>query len=159
MKQIKGNLLAEFYSCHLDAIGTCCNCHKNFGAGIAKQIKQEFPEAYKADCDWNQPPHHRLGKATHAKINLVDRIGYIFNLYGQLNYGKGRQVNYEALYTSLCEMKKELSILLPNQVIKVGFPKKMASDLAGGSWRIVEKMIEVVFDSPEFEVTIVEFDV
>jgi hypothetical protein len=40
---------------------------------------------------------------------------------------------------------------------QLGVPYKMASDRAGGDWRIVEAMLESVFDSTSIEVVVVEY--
>lgn len=45
MKSIRGNLLALARSGRFDVIVHGCNCRHAMGAGIAKQIKDSFPEA------------------------------------------------------------------------------------------------------------------
>ena len=49
MKSIRGNLLALARSGRFDVIVHGCNCRHAMDAGIAKQIKAAFPEAYAAD--------------------------------------------------------------------------------------------------------------
>lgn len=154
MREIKGDLLEFFENGFLDAIGHCCNCRSNMGAGIAKSIKLNFPEAWDADKRLITSSEERLGRYSSAEFGC----GIIFNLYGQFGYGAGRQVNYEALYTALVGMRDHLSFLSSKTTWRVGFPKLMASALAGGDWRIVSAMIESVFDEDKFEVTIVDFN-
>jgi O-acetyl-ADP-ribose deacetylase (regulator of RNase III) len=44
MKTVKGDLLALAKEGKFDIIVQGCNCHNVMGAGLAKQIKEEFPE-------------------------------------------------------------------------------------------------------------------
>ncbi|MGJ4995019.1 hypothetical protein ACQR0Z_11425 [Bradyrhizobium sp. HKCCYLS3077] len=49
MKIIKGDLIKLALDGHIDVIVHGCNCQCTMGAGIAKSIKDIFPEAYAAD--------------------------------------------------------------------------------------------------------------
>ena len=48
MKTLKGNLLNSFEK-DFNVILHGCNCFSTMGAGIAKQIAEKYPEAYRAD--------------------------------------------------------------------------------------------------------------
>ena len=50
MKYIKGDLIKLALIGNFEVIAHGCNCMCTMGAGIAKTIKSEFPEAYQADC-------------------------------------------------------------------------------------------------------------
>ena len=50
MKYIKGDLIKLALTGNFEVIAHGCNCMCTMGAGIAKTIKSEFPEAYQADC-------------------------------------------------------------------------------------------------------------
>ena len=51
MKLIKGDLIQLAKNGEFDVIIHGCNCFCTMGAGIAKTIKDIFPEAYKADLN------------------------------------------------------------------------------------------------------------
>jgi O-acetyl-ADP-ribose deacetylase (regulator of RNase III) len=155
MKHIKGNLLDELEQGNVQAIGHCCNCQRTMGSGIALQLKKRWPEVYEADLNYMALPADRLGNISIADLD-TDQV--VYNLYGQLFYGSGkREVSYEGIYAALKKMRNDCYV---RGLIKVGFPLLMASDRAGGDWRIIAKMIEVLFEEPNsnFQVTIVEYD-
>ena len=85
IKIIDGNLL-DFPN-DINAIAHSCNTRNIMSAGIAKQIKDRYPEAYEADTkaydteyDKDGQYVHWLGKFSKAEIN--DRK-YIYNMYTQ----------------------------------------------------------------------------
>jgi O-acetyl-ADP-ribose deacetylase (regulator of RNase III) len=65
----------------------------------------------------------------------------IANLFGQYNYGKGVQVDYEALENSLMELKK----FAKENNLSVGIPYKIGCGLAGGDWKRTKSIIEKIF--------------
>ena len=87
IKTIKGNLLGfsqllgetdrdlDTYV-GINAKAHSCNCRMIMGVGIAKQIKNRYPEAYQADVnftgndDENGQYIHPLGNFSKAEINL-----------------------------------------------------------------------------------------
>lgn len=118
------------------------NCQKTMGAGIAKQIKQKYPEAYRADCRFSigLPPHAKLGQFSWAQA--ADGR-YIVNLYGQLYYGRNtQQTDYNALSSALQQAFHWAKTNFPNPVI--GLPKGMGCNNAGGDWNVVYGIIETV---------------
>jgi len=145
LKVITGNLLTAFQEGKVNTIGHQCNCFSEMGAGIAKQIKLQFPGAYEVDQAWAASPEERLGKITYWN----DGDKRIFNLYGQFHYGVGvRQTDYDALKNSMTLMLEEIKEAERNnpeyQAI-IGFPYMIGCGLAGGDWAVVEKIIEDVF--------------
>lgn len=155
LKQVKGDIFQYLQSGEIEAMGHCCNCQANFGAGIALTVKNLYPEVYERDRTHHS--YHKknsisqLGTMSFEKTN----DGIIYNLYGQEYYGGNRPMDYEMIYTAL---EHTLDDAKYRQIKSIGFPMKMASDRAGGDWRIIEKMIEVVFEKSEIEVVIVEYD-
>ena len=90
-----------------------------------------------------------------VSLALIDDDKAIFNLHSQNLYGRGsRFLNYEALYEALDAVRFSLE----ETPTIIGIPFRMGSDRAGGDWRIVEKMIEVIFDGSPHEIIIVEYD-
>ena len=150
MKYIKGNLLTELEEGRIQAAGHCCNCMKNMGSGIALAFKQKWPQVFQADLDYTDLPANRLGKITYTDIGAEK---YVYNLYGQVYYGGGRNLNYEGIYSALINMRDDCE---RKRITNVGFAYKTGCDRAGGDWRIVSNMIEVIFEDEDIAVTIVE---
>jgi O-acetyl-ADP-ribose deacetylase (regulator of RNase III) len=163
----EGNLLTHT---RVQAIGHQANCQNTFGSGIARAIKEMYSEAYEIDCISAAKKKNTLGLWSAAEIPLVDgyvnrhgnKISRIYNLYGQ-NLGtiKGlerrvRMTDYEALYSALESVADSLNLGGDKMPPIIGFPYLMGSDLGGGRWEIVQRLIEVAFDGYENEVIIVK---
>jgi len=156
----EGNLLTS------REIGCCAhqaNCQNTFGSGIARTIREMYPDAYKADCDATKANTNILGNFSVGYIpadNNPSSISRIYNLYGQNLFGKGtRQTNYDALYSALEGMANDLienDMDLP--VPPVGFPYQMGSFRGGGSFDIVSRLIEVAFDDYPNDVIVYRLD-
>jgi O-acetyl-ADP-ribose deacetylase (regulator of RNase III) len=125
---LKGDLLES----NCGVIAHQANCFKTFGAGLAKQIKMVYPEAYTADINFPVPTKDRLGKIS----SVVARNGVlIFNLYGQ--YGVSRTVaktNPVAFELAVTLMLFDLQSRNITSDVKVGLPFKIGCGLGGGDW-------------------------
>ena len=161
LKYIEGNLLLDKT---VDVIGHQANCQNTFGSGIARTIKEMYPEAYAADTQAAKERRNVLGDYSTAFIEHNPhgtKLKYIFNLYGQ-NLGtdrtklNNRNTNYEALYSALQKMSLGLSTWQDTCEYTVGFPYLMGSALGGGDWRIVSRLIEVAFSDYKGDVLIVK---
>ena len=71
MKTIKGDLVKLAIKGEFDLIIHGCNCFCTMGAGIAKTIKQKFPEAYEADLKTEKGDKAKLGTISWAKAKTV----------------------------------------------------------------------------------------
>jgi O-acetyl-ADP-ribose deacetylase (regulator of RNase III) len=162
LKYVTGNLLL---SKDVDVIGHQCNCQNTMGSGIARSIKEMYPEAWQADVEANLLGENTLGNLSVADIapetskKHGTKIKFIFNLYGQNLYGKGnRQTDYEAIYSALEGMAASLAFPGTEPRPVVGFPYLMSSFRAGGNWDIISRMIEVAFDTFPGDVLIYKLD-
>lgn len=130
-----GDLIKMAQNKEFDVIAHCANCFCTFGAGIALQIKHALPEAFVADCETKAGDEAKLGSLSFSQKDGLT----VVNLYGQFDFKGRRQgkidLDYDALRSSLKEMKEKFSGKL------IGLPK-IGSDLAGGDWTIIEKIIE-----------------
>ena len=132
--EVKGDLRAS----DADVIAHSANCFCTFGAGIARAIKQKYPEAYAVDCATRSGDRDKLGHFSKAELPGIT----VYNLYSQYHYDSTtRQVHYEALYQSLRRMKQDLQTT-DYQKLAIPF---LSSGLAGGDWNIVKAMVESVF--------------
>ena len=148
-----------------------CNTMHTMGAGIARQIKSRYPQAYEADKkaydqEYDQDGQfiHWLGKYSKAEIEskfLPNNKGRIYNLYTQAGIGTGeRQVHYEKFWRALKNMQEDLLFIQhetgEQQVL--GLPHGISCGLAGGNWGIIKAMIEDIFLDSLIKTYIVKFD-
>ena len=66
-----------------------CNCFNTMGAGIARIIQNDFPEAYKVDQETKSGDRSKMGNFTYADVNpnnLPNKPKYIVNLYSQFTH-------------------------------------------------------------------------
>lgn len=151
IKTVECNLLENT---DIDAIAHQCNCQNVMGSGVALALKNKWEEVYVADIFYHASQDGKiLGKLSLAAIGEYDgNVRFVFNLYGQDSFGiKYRSTNYEALYTALEMCRKTATSY---DIKNLGIPYRMGSDRGGGDWRIVNQMIECVFENAPFNVTI-----
>lgn len=65
IRYVDGNLLTMAQNGDFDVIAHCANCFCTFGAGIALQIKETFPEAYVVDCETKAGDLAKLGTISY----------------------------------------------------------------------------------------------
>lgn len=127
----------------------CANLYHTMGGGIARIIRRDFPEAYEADCKTVRSDPQKLGTFSHAEILRGDSCFDIFNLYGQMGMGSdghpmNRNARYDAIHDGVYRICEFITALYQNEPYVLAFPYKMASDLAGGDWTIVEAILQSV---------------
>jgi len=149
MRIITGNLLKLAKEGHFDVIVHGCNCFCTMGAGIAKQIKEQFPRAYTADLATRRGDILKLGSFTRAESDS-DSPFTIVNAYTQYNYGVDSQ---KADYEAITLVMRKINHIFSGQ--RIGLPK-IGAGLAGGDWNIIQKIIET--ELKDCDITIVEYD-
>lgn len=152
MLKVTGDLLKLAIEGNFDVICHQANCYHTMGSGIAKQIREQFPEAYQADLATIKGDSSKLGTYSFAKVTRGSFSFIVANLYGQHSFGRGIQTNYTALRGCFKKLKETYG----NKKLRFGIPYKIASNLAGGDWKIVSKIIEE--ELSEENVTLVEFN-
>lgn len=112
-KEIKGDLLTLFDKGTFDVIVHGANCFNIMGAGIALDILKQYPQAFKADSDFEIPVGsiNRLGTFSYTSIK---NKGVIVNAYTQ--YKPGRNFNILVFYTILIK----INMMFKGQ--EIGFP-------------------------------------
>ena len=141
---IKKDLIKAFKENEINVIIQQCNCFNTQGSGLAKNIRQEYPEVYNVDAATIKGYRSKLGTFTHAVINRenISPVGYIINLYGQYAYGgKELQTDYEAQRKGLKSIAEFLYKQGTLETIKIGVPL-LGCGLANGDWSIVEQIIQ-----------------
>lgn len=136
MMYVRGDLIQALKQGSVQCIAHQANCFTTMGSGVALAIKNAFPEAYEADCKTVKGDEKKLGGFTMAAT--VD--GYIFNLYGQYNYGKDGKVytSYAALESAFRNMAHKLRGI--GFTGTIGLPK-IGAGTGGGKWEVIEEII------------------
>ena len=152
IQYINGDLLDSVcvFICHQ------VNCQGKMASGVAGQIRKRWPEVYtnyKFKCDqaWaieqtdpmTTKEDYLLGSVQILYIedaNIPRQC--VVNMFAQAFYGYNgsRYTSYDAFWNCLNELK--------NQIPKdstIAFPYKIGCGLGGANWKIIEKMIDVVF--------------
>ena len=136
MKTIQGDLIKLALAGEFDLIVHGCNCFCTMGAGIAKTIKQKFPAAYQADLATTKGDKSKLGKISHASIELPIGKLIVVNGYTQYNWqGYGVKSDYVAIRQVFKAIKNNFSGL------RIAYPA-LGAGLAGGDWAIIAQIIE-----------------
>jgi O-acetyl-ADP-ribose deacetylase (regulator of RNase III) len=146
MKTIKGDLLKLAKEGRFDVICHGCNCHTNFGAGVAAQIKKEFPKAFEEDKDSTMPPAKKLGRYSHCRVNNGDLI--VVNAYTQFDYKGKEPVRYDAIRFAFKRIAKDF------RGQRIGIPM-IGAGLAGGDWEIIKRIIDN--ETKGVDITVVEY--
>lgn len=136
-----------------DGIIHQANCFNTMGSGIARQIRERYPEAYNADCKTISGDYKKMGTFSWTKTN--DQKFYIYNCYSQYKYGRDtRHTNYEAIYNGLSAIEQHAS---RNNLKSLSLPHNMGCVLGGGSWHVVNAIIEDIFENKSINLYICRY--
>ena len=152
MNTIKGDLIKYAQDGQFDVIVHGCNCFHTMGAGIAKQIKIKFPEAYAVDRTTNYGDKNKLGSLSSVDVKVKnDHIVTNVNGYTQWKYWSknAQNLDYNALRLVFRKIKKDF----PKK--KIGFPR-IGAGLCGGNWNRISKIIDEELNGADY--TLVEFE-
>lgn len=152
---VKGNLLDSdcTYICHQ------VNCQGVMGSGIAKQIRERWPEVYeKYRREYEM--HLRHGHNPETQLGNIDIVPIgdtnqmVVNMYSQRTFGYDghRYTSYDAFAHAL-DLIKHYTL----NDATIGFPKNIGCGLGGGNWTIISALIEEILGD-EYEVYIYEYD-
>jgi O-acetyl-ADP-ribose deacetylase (regulator of RNase III) len=132
------------------------NCKGVMGSGLAKQIRNKYPNVYtdyKLFCKTVKNP---LGQVNSVVVQDKEKglNHIIMNIFGQDGYGRDRRyTDYNALEMGLQSIYNEVTTegkFLYGKSIAI--PYNLGCGLAGGDWNVVCKIIEDVFN--DYNVTI-----
>ncbi len=150
MKLVVGNLISLAKVGEFDAIMHGCNCFCTMGAGIAKTIKQVFPEAYLADLETVKGDKAKLGTYSVAPIHRGSVSFVIINAYTQFDWrGQGTKADYAAIRPVFSKLGKDFSGK------RIGYPL-IGAGLAGGDWSLISAIIDE--ELAEMDHTLVRFE-
>lgn len=146
VKYVKGNLLDSDcnYICHQ------VNCQGVMGSGIAKQIRERWPEVYNKYY-WYCKNFHNSDTRLLGQVQIVD---HVINIFSQDSYGYdgSRYTSYDAFEECLRKIREYIS-----KGTTIGFPKNIGCGLGGGNWKVISALIEEILGD-DFDVYIYEYD-
>jgi O-acetyl-ADP-ribose deacetylase (regulator of RNase III) len=113
-----------------------CNCRGVMGSGVAKIIKEEYPEAFSHYLKLSDKGALNLGDIQIVKSN--NKI--IINALTQFNYGRDdiRYANYEAIAKAF-EKINDHFYLISEGIIAMPM---IGAGLANGDWNVISAIIE-----------------
>lgn len=149
MKIVEGNLITLAEDGIFNVIIHGCNCFHTMGAGIAKEIKDRYPEAYVIDTNttkYGDP--EKLGDYSWIRTTCerTENSFIIINAYTQ--FRPGRNVDYDAIRSVFRSVHE--NFLYSS---KIGFPK-IGCGIAGGNWRIVSQIIDDIFIKRDYSLVV-----
>lgn len=149
MKVVKGDLIKLALEGKFDVIIHGCNCFCTMGAGIAKSIREIFPEAYQADLNTEYGSKEKLGTISYVAVTRENHEITVVNGYTQYTSGSsGILVDYDAVRLVMREAK----ILFTGR--RIGFPM-IGAGLAKGDWAVIEEIIKTELEGEDH--TLVQF--
>ena len=145
---VKGNLLdaTQDYICHQ------VNCRGVMNSGVAKAIRNKWPEVYfeyKAKYDYakdcadnnkfdqdSMPSDYLLG--TIQIVNADNEGRYVINMFSQADYGYDgkRYTSYDAFMRCLEDIKHFVA-----KGSSIAFPGHIGCCRGGANWNIIKTMI------------------
>lgn len=142
IRYVKGDITKS----NCDIICHQVNCQGVMNSGVAKAIRNKWPEVYeqyRTLCKKQNGSSWLLGVMQPVEIQHIPPR-YVVNLFAQQYYGYNgtRFTDYEAFYNSLSHLTIKFSDA-PDKTI--AFPYKIGCIRGGANWNIIKTMIEEVF--------------
>ena len=135
MKIIEGDLVKMAKSGRFQVIVHGCNCWHTMGAGVAKAIRQEFPEAWAADLKTVKGAKEKLGTISVGEAERDGKQILVVNGYTQYHWrGNGEKVDYAAIRKVMALVKQKFTGM------SIAYPK-IGAGLGGGDWPKIEEII------------------
>jgi O-acetyl-ADP-ribose deacetylase (regulator of RNase III) len=158
LKHTKGDLLAMAEQGQFDIVVQGCNCFCTMGSGIARQIREQYPQAYAVDEATEAGSILKLGNFTTCLAGNVAEF-IIVNAYTQFGFNKAGESNDVFEYASFELILQKLAEVYGDR--DFGFPY-IGMGLAGGDKQRIIGLLEWFTDLVNAKggtVTLVEFGV
>jgi len=139
---VEGDAVKALKNGNVDFLMHCCNTKGLMGAGIAKQVKHEFPEAYEK--------YYKFCKLWNFNAsslgNVIEHDG-VLNIIGQSSIGgANRNVHYGAIAKAFMQIALMKSVVNSGRMrpTKIAVPEFMCCGLAGGDWNVMLELFEML---------------
>ncbi|WPS85526.1 macro domain-containing protein (plasmid) [Brevibacillus halotolerans] len=138
-------------------IGHQVNCFGIMGGGLALQIKEKYPivfDDYALLCKINQKGRSLMGFCQMVEVSDDSVYSSLFsdfnpkiirivaNLFGQHGIGTDQKRTEEPFLQKALEVMKQTAM---EKGYSVALPYQLGSNLGGGNWQEIEKIIKSVF--------------
>jgi O-acetyl-ADP-ribose deacetylase (regulator of RNase III) len=150
----KGNLLDLAEAGLFDVVVQGCNCFNTMGGGIAREIRERYPNVAEIDAKTRKGDYNKLGTWTGDLVIDDDFRFTVVNAYTQYNMSTGQDV-FE--YTAFALILQKLVHVYGQ--FRIGLPY-IGMGLAGGDKDVIIPMIEQFAENVAERggsVTLVEF--
>lgn len=118
-----------------------CNAQGVMGSGIARQVKEQFPGAYKLYKYTEDLTGLKLGEIQVYQVKQSQK--YIVNCITQNLYGEyQRQVDYEAVAKCMENLVNRIRVT-EFEIPPICFPQ-IGAGLGGGNWKIISTIIDEI---------------
>lgn len=148
-----------------DVICHQVNCMGAMNSGVAKAIRQRWPQVYTEYrnaardlsandefCDEELSWMHMHGHIQPVYISETNQM--VINMFAQRGYGYdgARYTSYDAFWTCLCEIREHIT---PGK--KIAFPARIGCVRGGADWTIIQTMIVRVL-SNDYDIEFWDYD-
>ena len=172
--QRKGQIMIKYVTADMldfsvdmpDMIIHQTNCEGRMGGGVAKSIKEKFPQVYVEYLEFIA--HKRfvgennlLGQVFETNVRIGDNVVKFVDVFAQNScsentslYPDGRFTSYDALHDGLAAVMKSIVIPLwekKKRPLNIWMPAKIGCVKGGGNLAIVTAIIKSVFDLTLYE--------
>lgn len=136
--EVKGNIVTDGYSFIVQQV----NMMGVMGAGLAKQIRDKYPNVYFEYKRVLSDENVKLGDILYA--STYDRAvngKRCVCFFAQKGYGRDRRhTDYEAFQKCLDTLEHDMQFY--GDKFTVAFPYGIGCGLAGGDWNVIRPMLE-----------------
>lgn len=144
---VEGDLISIFKSGAGHLIHGC-NCFHIMGAGIARQIAREFPQALDADEETAYGSRDKLGTFSLWDHFAKNKIVYGINMYTQYRPGPNAE------YSAIMEGFRLVNVAFKGSTLPFYIPK-IGCGIGGLEWEHVEDVINLA--TMDIEIVVVEY--
>ena len=141
------------------------NCQGKMNSGVAKAIREKWPEVYikymeSNEIIWDKAHEHGRMIWNHmlGQIQVVfitdKKTMAVVNMFAQENYGYDgrRYTSYDAFWSCLGEIKRTI-----NPGLRIAFPARIGCVRGGANWDVILTMIKEVLGA-DYNVEIWNYD-
>lgn len=118
-----------------------CNDRGVMGSGVARPLRNKYPEIFAPYHEFCQNNNNPLGTAVFVPTHDGKVVG---NLIGQKNYGRNKNIVYTQ-YDAIQQCFHEVYRYAKEHKLTVAAPYLISCGLANGDWDVVYPMMEGIF--------------
>ncbi len=134
------------------------NHQKVMGGGLALQIKNKYPKIFDEYCKFiDEHSWNEIKEKILIHVFKISDKQSIMNIFGQRYYGRDK------CYTDYDMLKNSFEVILDackksNREESIAIPYRIGSGLSGGSWEVVYKIIQDIFENSKIKVVIYQLE-